>query len=300
MQTALGIETVFKNIGLICKRNDSRIEHTLGKLMSFLDSQPVNVLTDTRNAHIRPGKRVTVTDRENLGKACDLVIVIGGDGTFLNAARSLADCNARVLGINLGRLGFLADVMPTKMVNCLKAVLRGHFEEEKRFLLNAVIIRNGKTVFEVVVLNDVVAHKWHIARLIAFEAYIDSHLVYNQHADGLIVSTPTGSTAYALSSGGPILHPSLNAIVLVPICPHTLSNRPIVVDGGSLVEIVMEKDERTEASVTCDGQTSIDLEPSDKILIQKRDKCLHLIHPMGHNYYTTLRTKLNWDWRKEQ
>nr|VFK18975.1 MAG: NAD+ kinase [Candidatus Kentron sp. LFY] len=290
---------MFKNIGLICKRDDNRIEHTLGKLIPYLDSQPVNVFIDVENAHTHPGKQAILMDRENLGKTCDLVIVVGGDGTFLNAARSLADCNARVLGINLGRLGFLADVMPTKMIDCLKAVLRGHFEEEKRFLLNTVIVRNNKPVFEVVVFNDVVAHKWHIARLIAFEAYIDAQLVYSQRADGLIVSTPTGSTAYALSSGGPILHPSLNAIVLVPICPHTLSNRPIVVDGGSLVEIVMEKNEQAEASVTCDGQTSIDLEPGDKILIQKRDKCLHLIHPVGHNYYTTLRTKLNWDWRKE-
>lgn len=260
---------------------------------------------DAESAHPIVGKYTTIADRENLGKICDLVIVIGGDGTFLSAARSLADCSARVLGINLGRLGFLTDVMPTKMTDCLRDILRGHFDEEKRFLLDTVIIRNDEPIFEMVVLNDVVAHKWHIARLIAFEAYIDSHLVYSQRADGLIVSTPTGSTAYALSSGGPILHPSLNAIALVPICPHTLSNRPIVVGGGSLVEIVMEKDGHAEASVTCDGQTSIDLEPNDKILIQKRDKCLHLIHPEGHDYYTTLRTKLNWDgewnwdWRKE-
>nr|VFJ65269.1 MAG: NAD+ kinase [Candidatus Kentron sp. FW] len=290
---------MFKNIGLITKHNDDRIEHTLGKLISFLNSQPVNIFIDAENIPTYPGERVIVTDRENLGKTCDLVVVIGGDGTFLNAARSLADCNARVLGINLGRLGFLADVMPTKMIDCLKAVLVGHFEEEKRFLLNTVILRHNKPIFEVVVLNDVVTHKWHIARLIAFEAYIDSQLVYSQRADGLIVSTPTGSTAYALSSGGPILHPNLNAIVLVPICPHTLSNRPIVVDGGSLIEIVMEEDKQAEASVTCDGQTSIDLEPNDKILIQKRDRCLYLIHPTGYNYYTTLRTKLNWDWKKE-
>jgi len=271
----------------------------LGKLISFLDSQPVNVFVDAESTPMHSGKRAIITDRENLGKTCDMVIVIGGDGTFLKAARSLADCNVRVLGINLGRLGFLADVMPTKMIDCLKEVLNGHFQEEKRFLLNTVILRHNEPVFEVVVLNDIVAHKWHIARLIAFEAYIDSHLVYSQRADGLIVSTPTGSTAYALSSGGPILHPSLNAIVLVPICPHTLSNRPIVVDGGSLIEIVMEKDKQAEASVTCDGQTSIDLKPDDKILIRKRDKCLHLIHPVTHDYYTTLRTKLNWDWRKE-
>nr|VFK53853.1 MAG: NAD+ kinase [Candidatus Kentron sp. TUN]VFK55311.1 MAG: NAD+ kinase [Candidatus Kentron sp. TUN]VFK60563.1 MAG: NAD+ kinase [Candidatus Kentron sp. TUN] len=290
---------MFKNIGLIGKHDDPRIEHTLGKLISFINTQPVNVFIDAESVPTYLGERVIITDRESLGKTCDLVIVIGGDGTFLNAARSLADCNARVLGINLGRLGFLADVMPTKMIDRLKAVLRGDFEEEKRFLLDTVIVRHNKPVFEVIALNDVVAHKWHIARLIAFEAYIDSHLVYSQRADGLIVSTPTGSTAYALSSGGPILHPNLNAIALVPICPHTLSNRPIVVDGESLVEIVMEKDGQAEASVTCDGQTSIDLEPEDRILIQKRDKCLHLIHPVGYNYYTTLRTKLNWDWNSE-
>nr|VFK29882.1 MAG: NAD+ kinase [Candidatus Kentron sp. MB]VFK33903.1 MAG: NAD+ kinase [Candidatus Kentron sp. MB]VFK76506.1 MAG: NAD+ kinase [Candidatus Kentron sp. MB] len=290
---------MFKNIGLICKRDDNRAKHTLEQLISFFDSQPLNVLIDAESAPAHRGKNAVITDKENLGKICDIVIVIGGDGTFLQVARSLADCNARVLGINLGRLGFLTDVMPTKMIDCLKNVLHGHFKEEKRFLLDAAIIRRGEPIFETVVLNDVVAHKWHIARLIAFEAYIDSHLVYNQRADGLIVSTPTGSTAYALSSGGPILHPGLNAIALVPICPHTLSNRPIVVAGNSQVEIVMEKDERAEASATFDGQTSIDLEPNDRIRIQKRDKCLQLIHPVPYDYYTTLRTKLNWDWRKE-
>nr|VFJ42620.1 MAG: NAD+ kinase [Candidatus Kentron sp. DK] len=292
-------KTTFKNIGLIAKRGDARVTDALEKLLTFLDSRPIDVFIDAEDVPTNLCKRALVTDREFLAKNADLVIVIGGDGTFLNAARSVADCNAPVLGINLGRLGFLADIMPTEITDCLRAVFRGDFHEEYRFLLNAVIVRNGEPIFETVVLNDVVAHKWHIARLIAFETYIDSHLVYSQRADGLIVSTPTGSTAYALSSGGPIMHPNLDAIALVPICPHTLSNRPIVVDGKSHVEIVLGTNERVEASLTCDGQTAIDLEPGDRILIQKKDKCLHLIHPVGHNYYTTLRVKLNWDWRKE-
>lgn len=290
---------MFKNIGLIGKRDDNRSKSTLEKLIAFLDSQPINIFIDTESIPMHLGGNGIATNRETLGKNCDLVIVVGGDGTFLNAARSLAGCNTRVLGINLGRLGFLADIMPTEMTKYLEAIFQGEFEEEQRSLLDTVIVRNGEPLFETVVFNDVVAHKWHIARLIAFEAYIDSHLVYSQRADGLIVSTPTGSTAYALSSGGPILHPTLDAIALVPICPHTLSNRPIVVHGNSRIEIIMETNERVEASVTCDGQTSIDLEPGDKILIQKRDKCLHLIHPVGYDYYTTLRVKLNWDWRKE-
>ncbi|VFM95950.1 MAG: NAD+ kinase [Candidatus Kentron sp. G] len=291
--------TVFKNIGLIVKHNDNRIADTVGKLLSFLDSQPVNVFIDAENVPaVQVGAKAIATDSGTLAQRCDLAIVVGGDGTFLHAARSLANCNPPVLGINLGRLGFLTDVMPTEMTDCLEDVFRGNFQEEQRFLLNVIIVRGNEPIFETVVLNDVVAHKWHIARLITFEAYIDSQLVYSQRADGLIVSTPTGSTAYALSSGGPIMHPSLNAIALVPICPHTLSNRPIVVDAKSHIEIVMES-EQLDASVTCDGQTAIDLEPGDRILIQKRDKCLHLIHPVGHDYYSTLRLKLNWDWRKQ-
>ncbi|MBT8419684.1 MAG: NAD(+) kinase [Gammaproteobacteria bacterium] len=290
---------MFKNIGIIAKHDDVRIADTLEKLLLFLDDYPVNMFVDAENVPTRLGQRIIVTDRENLAKNCDLVVVIGGDGTFLNAARSLADCSASVLGINLGRLGFLADVMPAEITDCLRAVFQGKYEQEQRFLLSAVIIRDNEQVFEAIALNDVIAHKWHIARLIAFETYIDSHLVYSQRADGLIVSTPTGSTAYALSSGGPILHPNMDAIALVPICPHTLTNRPIVVDGKSRVEIILGTNERVQASVTCDGQTTADLEPGDRILIQKRDKCLHLIHPVGHSYYTTLRVKLNWDWQKE-
>nr|VFK04075.1 MAG: NAD+ kinase [Candidatus Kentron sp. H]VFK07675.1 MAG: NAD+ kinase [Candidatus Kentron sp. H] len=292
-------KNVFKNIGLIGKQGDDRIEHTLTKLISFLGTQPVNVLIDAESVPEHLRKQAIATDRGALAENCDLVVVVGGDGTFLRAARALADCNARVLGINLGRLGFLADIMPTEITGSLQTIFQGNFQEEQRFLLNAVIVRDNQPVFEAIVLNDVVAHKWHIARLIAFEAYIDAHLVYSQRADGLIVSTPTGSTAYALSSGGPILHPNLDAIALVPICPHTLSNRPIVVDGKSRIQIVLETNERVEASVTCDGQTSIDLEPGDRIFIQKRDRCLRLIHPVGHDYYSTLRSKLNWDWRKE-
>lgn len=283
---------------MIVKRGDIRIADTLERLLPFLESQSVDIFIDAEDIPAHLCKRSVLADRETLTKNADLVVVIGGDGTFLNAARSLANCNAPVLGINLGRLGFLADIMPDEVTSCLQAVLQGDFQEEQRFLLNAVIIRNDTPIFETIVLNDIVAHKWHIARLIAFDTYIDSHLVYSQRADGLIVSTPTGSTAYALSSGGPILHPNLNAIALVPICPHTLSNRPIVVDGKSRIEIVLGTNERVEASVTCDGQTAMDLEPGDRILVQKRNHCLHLVHPMGHDYYTTLRVKLNWDWQK--
>ena len=179
--------------------------------------------------------------RRSVGDAT-LVVVVAGDGTFLSAARSLVDQDVPLLGVNLGRLGFLADVMPDEMSVRLNEILDGDFIDERRFLLDVAVERGIERVFSGSALNEAVTHKSSMARLVEFETYIDGHLVNSQRSDGLIVATPTGSTAYALSGGGPILHPSLDAIVLVPICPHTLSSRPVVVGGGSVVEVVLGDD----------------------------------------------------------
>jgi NAD+ kinase len=285
----------FHTVGLIGKHGDERVAETLEGLVVFLRGTDTEILFDAESAEALPSFGLTVVNRDELGARSDLVILVAGDGTFLNAARSLVDYDVPLLGINFGRLGFLADVMPAEMTDRLREVLAGDFEEEKRFLLHTRVERHGATVFEGAALNDVVVHKWNIARLIQFDTFIDSTLVNSQRSDGLIVATPTGSTAYALSGGGPILHPGLEAVVLVPICPHTLSSRPLVVSASSQIEIRMDADgQQADSQLTCDGQTNLELAPADRIVIRRKQRRLRLIHPPGHDYYATLRAKLHW------
>ncbi len=285
---------MFKHVGLIGKPGDERVVTTLKSLIADLQKLPVNLRFDADSARALPTFGLEVAEREALGRTCDLVIVVGGDGTFLSAARSLVGQDVRVLGINLGRLGFLADIMPDEMSERVQEIFSGHFAEEERSLLRASILRDGAQVVDVSALNDVVAHKWNIARLIEFETFVNSRLVNRQRSDGVIVSTPTGSTAYALSGGGPILYPTLDAIAIVPICPHTLTSRPIVVDGASRIELVMHASRQGEAQLTCDGQSTLELEPGDRIRIQQHERRLRLIHPPEHDYFATLRAKLHW------
>ena len=284
---------MFKNVGLIVKRDDPRVSDTVRRLTGYLAERLDTVYVDDETDDL-PALDVPVVSRATIAESCDLAIIIGGDGTFLNAARSLCDTQIKLLGINMGRLGFLADVVPGEMTVALDAILSGDFEEEQRFLLTTQVKREGDLLVDTVALNDVVAHSGRIARLLEFETYIDDRLVSRQRSDGLIVSTPTGSTAYALSSGGPLLHPSLDAMVLVPICPHTLSARPIVIDARSEVEIILISVEQREAVLTCDGQTTTELSSGDRICISKRERPLLLVHPPGYDYYAMLRAKLNW------
>ena len=270
------------------------MHRTVQAVSEFLLSRVQEVHLEESSAADLPPLGVTVSSMQTIAKTCDIAIVIGGDGTFLGAARSLMGSGIPLLGINMGRLGFLTDVVPGDATEALAQVMDGKFEEEHRFLLNTQVMRDKQCLVDVCALNDVVAHKWRIARLLTFETYIDSVLVNSQRSDGLIVTTPTGSTAYALSSGGPILHPSLDAIALVPICPHTLSTRPIVVQGSSEIEIVLSSGDQPEAQLTCDGQTAMELSPGDRIHISKHPQPLRLIHPLGHDYYATLRAKLHW------
>lgn len=284
---------LFKSVGLIVKRDDPRVAQTVARLTEYLTDKLDTVYVDDEADNLVDLK-VPFVDRATIAERCDLAIIVGGDGTFLNAARSLAESDIKLLGINMGRLGFLADVVPGEMTIALDRILSGDYEEEDRFLLDARVVRDGELVINTVALNDVVAHSGRIARLLEFKTFIDDRLVSQQRSDGLIVSTPTGSTAYALSSGGPLLHPTLNAMVLVPICPHTLSARPIVVDAESAIEIVLVSAEQREAVLTSDGQTTTALACGDRICIRKRSKSLILVHPPGYDYFAMLRTKLNW------
>ena len=283
----------FTHIGLIGKSEDSNVTTTLHALCSYLEQQNVEILLDGSLADILPGSPHAVVGRDMLANVCDLAIVVGGDGTLLNAARSLAESGSAVLGVNLGRLGFLVDVSPEDMHRQLDKILSGQFSEEQRTLLHMTVIRDGEILSQCSALNDVIVHKKDIARMIELDTYIDGHFLNTNRSDGLIVSTPTGSTAYALSGGGPILHPKLEAITLVPICPHTLSNRPIVIDDDSVIEIIIHKG-TLEATVSCDGQVDQSLQADDLITVRKHNHALRLLHPPGHDYFAVLREKLRW------
>lgn len=284
----------FGTIGLIGKFGDPGIGTTLGGLARFLNERERHVLLDESTAAVIPTHGLQTASRRELGAHCDLVIVVGGDGTLLNAARSLADFEVPLLGVNLGRLGFLVDISPDTMHESIDSILAGEYQEERRVMLHTTVHHEGEQLSESDALNDVVVHKWEVARMIETETYIDGHYVSAMRSDGLIVSTPTGSTAYALSGGGPILHPGMEALVLVPICPHTLSNRPIVFDASSEVEIVVGDAPYTRAQVTCDGQINLGLVSGDRIRIRRKDTRLHLIHPKHHDHYQILRAKLGW------
>ncbi len=284
----------FHRIGIIGKPRHAASAETMRALRDYLLTKGCEVWVEEI-----VGRSLDLPAKElipalALGTSCDLVVVVGGDGSMLHAARTLANFPVPVLGINRGHLGFLTDVPPTAFKRKLDDVLAGRYTEERRFLLQARVLRHEDPVAASEALNDIVLYPGEISRMIEFEMYVNERFVYSQRADGLIVSTPTGSTAYALSAGGPIMHPNLNAIAVVPMLPHTLTSRPIVLDGDSRIEIVIAASNRTKPQLSCDGQVHITLEPGDSILISKKIETLWLIHPEDHDYYHILRTKLNW------
>jgi len=241
-----------------------------------------------------PGHGAQLGSREEIGQQSDLVIVAGGDGSLLSAARTLAKYDTPVLGVNRGRLGFLTDITPDQIAEQVPAVLDGKYTRENRFLLDAHVLRHGEQIARADALNDVVVNSGTSAQMIEFELSVDGTFVYRQRADGLIVSTPTGSTAYSLSGGGPIMHPMLNAIVLVPMFPHTLSSRPIVVDGDAEIRVHILERNRIHPPVTCDGQVNMTARPGDSVVIRKNPHRLTLLHPLGHSFYASCRDKLRW------
>lgn len=252
------------------------------------------MLLDEETSSVLPGSDLPKAPRSELAARCDLIIVVGGDGSLLSAARAFAGSNAHILGINRGRLGFLTDISPEQIEYRVAEVLAGEFIKEERFLLESVVERGESILSSGLALNDVVIHPGKFIRMIEFELYINDVFVYRQRSDGMIVSSPTGSTAYALSGGGPIMHPNLDAIALVPLYPHTLSSRPIVVAGDSLVKLVVAEQNNLNPLVTCDGQSQTMAQPGDRVLVTKSDRRLTLIHPKDHNFYDTCRSKLGW------
>ena len=285
----------FETIALIGKPNHIATNQTLRCLYDFLTQYGRNVLVESRVAEQLAVPVEQALDLQHLGKVADLAIVVGGDGNMLGAARVLARYNVPVLGVNRGNLGFLTDLSPQDFEAPLRAVLDGHYQTESRFLLNASVYRYGELKASSTALNEAVLHPGKIAHMIDFAVHIDDVFMYSQRADGIIVATPTGSTAYALSAGGPILTPQLNAIALVPMFPHTLSCRPIVIDADSEVKLVVSPDNiDDQLQVSCDGHISLDVHPGDEIIIRKCQHTLQLIHPLGHSYFNVLRNKLGW------
>ncbi len=284
----------FTTIGLIGRLASESTQSSLLRLISFLEKQKVTLLLDEETSSVLPEAGLPIESRSELAERCDLIIVVGGDGSLLAAARAFAGHDVKLLGINRGRLGFLTDISPEEIEYKVGEVLEGKYESDLRTLLMSTVHRAGKAVSQGAALNDVVLHPGKFIRMIEFELFINDEFVYRQRSDGLIISSPTGSTAYALSGGGPIMHPQLNAIVLVPMNPHTLSSRPIVVNGESEIKVVVSKTNQLNPHVTCDGQTHVISQPGDEVIISKSPRLLKLIHPLGHNFYETCRTKLGW------
>lgn len=288
------MRSIFKTIGIIGKPSDPEIIDTLVILTHFLKRQHYAIVIEANTAKLLADLEFDVCTINAIGKKTDLVISVGGDGTFLSAARAIAQDDVPLVGVNLGRLGFLTDISPDELLESLTAILSGQYKEERRHLLRAKVFRDGQVIHEETAVNEVVIHRWITPSMIEIITTIDGVYLNSQRSDGLIISTPTGSTAYALSAGGPIIHPSLNALVLVPLNPHAFSNRPIVINDSAEIEITFIQTKQINALVTCDHIEIPDVLISDKILIKKDPKPIRMLHPEGHDFYTTLRKKLNW------
>ncbi|WP_334459967.1 NAD(+) kinase [Acinetobacter soli] len=295
MQSAnLSSAKSFRNIGLIGRPDKISVVETLCLIYDHLRGLGLHVIFDQQTAELVPYNNVQTASRSLLGEVVDLVIVVGGDGSLLHAARALVRHHTPVIGINRGRLGFLTDIRPADVLFKLDQVLQGHFQLDRRFLLEIEVRTKGETHYDAIALNDIVLHSGKSVHMIDFDLQIDGQFVYRQHSDGLIVSTPTGSTAYALSGGGPILHPSMDAIALVPMHPHTLSSRPIVVGGQSEIKLTIRAN-RVLPMVSADGQHSVSLNVGDCVHIRKHPFKLNLLHPPGYDFYMACRTKLGWN-----
>lgn len=282
----------YQKIALVGRSGTAEVGVALLGLAGMLQTEGYEVMIEAESPPDDDSSTFERVTKADVGKKAQIVIVLGGDGTLLSIAREIAPYSIPLIGVNQGRLGFMTDIPRENMFSEILAILRGAAQPEKRLLLAGEVWREGKLICHSLALNDVVFSRGAIGSMIDFELMIDGHFVYSQRSDGLIVSTPTGSTAYALSSGGPILHPTLAAITLVPICPQSLSNRPIVVNADATVEFVLQKG--LDSFVHFDGHTHCALLPQDRIIIRRYMKSLLILHPLNYNYYYTLRHKLHW------
>ena len=283
----------FKRIGLWGRFFDSRVANPANQITSHLLKRGIEVLAPNSPEadSLEGAERVAAAD---LGARVDLLIAIGGDGNLLRGTRCVAGHDVPLIGINRGRLGFLTDIMPDQMLTALDAILAGNYLAEQRLLLSARIDSDENTSDAMFALNDVVLQRGDTGRILDFVTTVDGSYVNTHGGDGLIVATPTGSTAYALSCGGPIIRPDVAAIVMVPIAPHTLSDRPLVMQSSSLIQISVERGAEGTAQVTCDGEELGYLNPGQTLEIRAAAEHVTLLHPNDYNYYELLRSKLNW------
>ncbi len=280
----------FSRIGITGKPEDGSVRDVVKVLVALLATRGVAVVIDADLGTVAGASTVAP---DQLAESCDLIICVGGDGTLLHAARRFGISQRPLVGVNLGRLGFLVDVSPAELETRMDQILSGDFVEESRSLLTMRAERKGELVGEGIALNDVVLHKSEPGRLLEFSTHIDDKGVTTHRADGIVIATPTGSTAYALSAGGPILHPGLNAIVLVPICPHTLSDRPVVVGADSRIVLTVG-DGTGGASVSCDGRPGLELRAGDTVTVARLNRQVRLLHPADYDFFRILRDKLHW------
>lgn len=284
----------FKTIGLMGKTDTPEAQHSLLTLYQGLSERGYTLLLESESwAQLDKPADTSVCSVDEIGRQADLAVVVGGDGKMLGAARILSKYDIGVIGVNRGNLGFLTDLDPDNALEPLLEVLAGHYKTEFRYLLNATVHSNGTLSGQNNAINEMILHSDKVAHMIEFEVYIDDDFMFSQRSDGLIIATPTGSTAYSLSAGGSILTPHLDAMALVPMFPHTLSSRPIVVDGNSRIRIRVANN-NDPLHVSCDGHVTLAVKPGDDILINKHPSHLRLIHPTNYNYYHVLRNKLKW------
>lgn len=265
------------------------MENAVEQVNAFLSARNLNVVCNEPLSFLPSLQVVPIND---FPKHCELTIAIGGDGTLLSASRALAGTNMPIVGINVGRLGFLADVTLNNLSQQLGDILCGHYRDDNRFLLQASIKGANKPAS--IAMNDVVIHAHQNLHMIEFETHINGKFLNSQRADGLVVATPTGSTAYSMSAGGPILDVDLDAVVLASVCPHTLSNRPLVVAASNKIEITLSENSSATGMVTCDGRPGHLLQPGDTVTIERHQSQIRLLHLEDHDHYSILRAKLEW------
>ncbi len=287
----------FRAIALVGNFTDPRVIESMQTLAAHLHGHGRVVVVDAATTVDFGAVPVHRASEQTLGtgeSSVDLFVAIGGDGTMLHAARLAAPHSIPVLGVNRGRLGFLADIGPADVRVRLDEILQDNYVEDRRTMLQAQLIHGDQPAGLCYALNDVVLQKWQTGRMLDFETWIDGCYVNTHGGDGLVIATATGSTAYALSCGGPIVYPGLDALVLAPICPHTLSDRPIVVPGTARIEVRLVERVDTRAQITCDGVSLGELTPGDRLLVRPAPIGVTLLHPSGHDYFRILRSKLRW------
>lgn len=288
--------TTFETIGIISRLKKNQTADTLQSLIAFLERQGKQIIVEKETA--KPLKlSVRTIKASELAKQCDLIITVGGDGNMLSAARLAAPYRTPILGINRGKFGFLTDIRPDRLGEMISDILAGNYKEGQRFLLKTEIYSEQKLVNSGLALNDVILAPNETSHMLEFEIQVNQKFMCSQQSDGLIIATPTGSTAYSLSGGGPILHPYLNAILMVPMFPHSLTHRPIVLDGDSEIDILVPDTTERLPRVSCDGQDYMSVHAGDVIKVKKYEVPLRLIHPLSYSYFASLRGKFHWGQR---